>query len=559
MKKIIAFLLVLVMALGIVACGQTENKPSNDANNSEESVDNNGNTSDNEEASEEVVFRNAWAAEMGIPDAMQDYPLEGDRSVTWFFPLDAFIAVGSSDINKNEIMIELQERTGVDIEFIQPAVGEFDTEFNLMVSSNDYTDIVTWSNVYRGGVTAGIEDGVYHDHREIIDEYSPNYKWFREQEELRRKSTMNDEGQVLGYYNLAPYSEWMWLGLLIKQEALDKTGLPVPETIDEWETFLEACRDEGYKGPFTTGNKSMLEWKGAFNGAYNAWEWLFINDDGEVDFGPIQPGTKEWLTVYRRWMENGLVDKEFASRDWNNMMAFAQSDDNAVIVDSPDTMWGIWKEDMDIDFVGANNAVLEKGDTPTTVYLHPQNGDWETSITTQCEDVETAARLLDYGYTWDGYELFNFGLSGETHELDDEGKPYYHDESKMWDKDNDVPLSNRVWQYKIHNGPFIREEHNSNPMIVSPGSYSGEIREQWTEATDPKYNFPGVTLLPSEVTREAEMGTLFSTRRDEVFTKIVYGELPIEAFDDYVQEVMDNGYEEWIGYWQDAYDRYQAR
>lgn len=566
MKRIIALFLVLIMALGVAACGKADNKPT-DANEPAETDDKNApgdNDSDNEKLSEnepsgEVTFRNEWASQMQIPDAMQKYPLDGDREVSWFFPLDAVMAVGSSDINNHEVMQELQERTGVKIDFIQPAVGETETEFNLMVSANEYPDIVTWSNIYRGGVTAGIEDGVFYDHAEIIDKYSPNYKWFREQNELRRKTTMNDEGQVLGYYNLAPYSEWMWLGLLIKQEALDKTGLPVPETIDEWETFLEACRDEGYKGAFTTGNRSMLEWKGAFNGAYNAWEWLFVNEEGKADFGPIQPGVKEWLTVFNRWMKKGLIDKEFASRDWNNMMAYAQSDDCAVIVDSPDTMWGIWKEDMDIDFVGANNAVLNKGDKPKTVYLHPQNGGWETSITTQARDVETAARLLDYGYSWDGYELFNFGLPGKTHELDESGKPYYPENSAMWNKDDDVPLSNRIWKYKVHNGPFIREEHNSNPLIVSPGSYSGAIREQWSEATDASYNFPNTTLLPSEVTREAEMGTLFSSRRDEIFTKIVYGELPIDAFDDYVKEVMDNGYEEWIGYWQGALDRYNAR
>lgn len=558
MKKLITLLLAMAMVVSVVACGNSE-KALSSKESPEQSSEESPEQSSEESVETEITFSNEWAEEWGIPDAVFDYPLEGDRKVTWFFPMDAFISVGCKDLNDHEVILEIEERTGVDIEFIHPAVGETETEFNLMVSSNEYTDIITWSNMYRGGVTAGIEDGVYYDHEEIIDKYSPNYKWFREQNELRRKTTMNDEGQILGYYNLSPYSEWMWLGLLIKKEALDKTGLPVPETIDEWETFLEACRDAGYKGPFTTGNRSMLEWKGAFNGAYDAWEWLFINDEGKADFGPIQPGTKEWLTVYRRWMEKGLVDKEFVSRDWDNMMAFAQSDDCAVIVDSPDTMWGIWKEDMGIDFVGANNAVLNKGDKPKTVYLHPQNGGWETSITTQCEDVEAAARLLDFGYTWEGYELYNFGLPDRTHKIGEDGKPYYHQESAMWNKDDGIPLSNRVWTYKIHQGPFIREEHNSNPLLVAEGSYSGDIRKQWTEATDTSRNFPNVTLLPEEVTREAEMATLFSTRRDEVFTKIVYGELPIDAFDDFVQEVKENGYDEWIGYWQAALDRYNER
>jgi len=507
----------------------------------------------------EVTYANAWAEKNDIPNAFFNYPLEGNREVSWFFPMDSFISVGIKDFNEHEVFKAVQEKTGIKINFVMPPVGEFDTRFNMMVASNDYTDIITWSNAYRGGVTAGIADGVYYDHTDIVDQFSPNYKYFREGNEWRRKTTVNDAHQVLGYYMLSPYPEWMWLGLLIKQEALDATGLPVPETIGEWEAFLTACRDAGYSGAYTTGNKSMLEWMGSFNAAFDAWEWRYLDDQGKAAFGPIQPQTKEWLAVYRDWFSKGLIDQEFVSRDWSNMMAFAQTSENAVITDSPDTMWGIWKDDMGIDFVGANNAVLNKGDTPRTVYMHPYNGSWETSITTMARDVEACARLLDFGYTWDGYVLYNFGLPGKTHEIGPDGKPFYPENSAMWNPNDDVPLSNRVWKYKVHQGPFIREEHNSNPMIVSPGSYSGKIREQWTEATDNSRYFPPATILPEETSREAELGSAYSARRDEIFTKIVYGELPLDAFDDYVAEVKNNGFDEWIGIWQRALDRFNDR
>lgn len=565
MKKVIAIILVCVMMITLAACNNgasdkdkaAETKSPDKATTTDAAAD----TSNESESTDnvELTYSNNWAKEWDIPDAIYNYPMPGNPEVTWFFPMDAFISIGWKDMNTHPVFQEVMKRTGINIKFDHCPVGEFDTYFNLMVASNEYPDLITWANAYRGGVTAGISDGIYYDHKEVIDKYSPNYKYFRESDELRRKTTMNDAGQVLGYYQLASYSEWMWLGLLIKQEALDKTGLAVPETIDEWETFLTACRDAGYSGAYTTGNRSMLEWMGSFNAAYDAWEWLFIDKDGKAAFGPIQPGVKEWLTTYRRWMENGLIDKEFASRDWNNMMAFAQSDQNAVITDSPDTMWGIWKTDIGADFVGANNAVLKKGDQPKTTWRHPKNGSWETVITTQSKNVEAAARLMDFGYTWEGYELYNFGLPGSTHELDSSGKPFYPENSDMWNQNDDVPLSNRVWKLKIHQGPFIREEHNSNPLIVSPGSYSGAIRKQWTDTTDASGWFPPVTILESETTREAELGSVYAARRNEIFTKIVYGELPLSAWDDYVEEVKNNGFDEWIGIWQRALDRFNAR
>ena len=70
----------------------------------------------------------------------------------------------------------------------------------------------------------------------------------------------------------------------------------------------------------------------------------------------------------QNWYKEGLINTDWATADFNQRMAEAVSGDCAVMMDSPDTMWGYWKEDNDIDFVAALNPVLTKGEPSRQTY-----------------------------------------------------------------------------------------------------------------------------------------------------------------------------------------------
>lgn len=494
----------------------------------------------------------------GLPNDYSAYPVKGSPTVTVWWPIDGFQAVAIKDMNEHPVWKEVEKLTGINIEFSSPAVGQENEQFNLMIASGELPDIIVQADRYKGGVTAGIEDGVYQNINKIVDQYAPNYKAFRESDDMRRKTTLDDKGNILGFQQLSPYSEWIWFGLLIKQEALDKTGLPVPETVDEWYTFLKKCKEVGYDQPLNYGSNYGTIFTGLINGAFGAWDWTFKDDNGKVAWGPAQPGMRDYLEMMAKWNKEGLLNKDWATADFNQRMAVAASSSTAVIMDSPDTMWGSWKTQNNIDFVGAPYPVLKKGDKPQSTYLHYKNGGWPAIITKDCKNVEAAAKLLDFGYTKKGWEIMNFGVEG-VHEINAQGMPYYPDNSVMWNDPTGIPLSNRVWEYKLHQGPFIREEHNSNPNIVAKGSYSGKIRETWQNTTSYDHALPPMTLTPTESTREAELGTQLATLRTETFSKIVMGQSPITAYDDFLTQAKKLGMDEFIGIWQKALDRYNAR
>ena len=189
-----------------------------------------------------------------IPNDYSAYPYKEDVTLDVWMPSNSILSSVCPDLNNQRVFKQLQELTGIKLNFIVPTLGEETTDFNLMIASGDLPDIIIDAKRYTGGIAAGVNEGAYLDLTDIVDEYMPNYSAWRNSDEERRKTTITDEGIVGGVYGLAPYNEWCWFGLLIKQEALDKTGLPVPETVDELHDFLVACKEAGYSQPLNYGS-----------------------------------------------------------------------------------------------------------------------------------------------------------------------------------------------------------------------------------------------------------------------------------------------------------------
>ncbi|WP_026507101.1 extracellular solute-binding protein [Butyrivibrio sp. MC2013] len=494
-----------------------------------------------------------------IPNDYSAYPVQGDVTLDVWMPSNSILASVCGDLNEQRVFKQVEELTGIKLNFIVPTLGEEGTEFNTMIAGGDLPDIIIDAGRYPGGISAGVNEGAYLDLTDIIEEGMPNYSAWRQSDEDRRKTSITDDGIIGAVYGEAPYNEWCWFGLLIKQEALDATGLPVPETVDELHDFLVACKEKGYNEPLNYGSTYGQIFTGIINGAYGAWDWMFVDDNGKAQWGPAQEGAKEYLATMRQWYEEGLLNSDWATADFNQRMAEACSDDCAVMMDSPDTMWGYWKEDNDIDFVACLNPVLNKGDKSRQTYKNFKSTGTTAAITTQCDNVEAAMAFLDFAYTKKGWEIYNYGSYGDVHLIDENGLPYFFKEGLMYNDPDNQPLSNLIWKYRIHSFANIRDEHNSNPLITAEGSYSGDIREYWTTTMDDSPTMPPISFTSDESAREAELGTVLSTMRNEYFSKIIMGQLDLDAYDEFLQNAKDQGLDEFVALYQTALDRYNNR
>ncbi|MCM3626855.1 extracellular solute-binding protein [Paenibacillus glycanilyticus] len=490
-----------------------------------------------------------------IPSHYGAYPYKKDVTLDIWLPADSNIP----DYNNQVVQKQVEKLTGIKVNFITPPVGQEADAFTLMMSSGELPDIIIEPERYPGGLEAGVKDGAYLDLTDLMEKNAPNYSEWRNSDETRRKTTVTDSGKLLGFYGIAPYSEWMWFGMLIKKEALEKTGLEVPNTIDEWHTFLTKAKEVGYSEPLNYGSTYGQIFTGIINGAYGVWDWTFMDADGKVQWGPAQPKAKDYLATMQQWNKEGLLNKDWATADFNQRMASAISDKTAVMMDSPDTMWSYWKQQNNIDFVGALNPVLNAGDKAATTYKNFKRTGRSAAITTQADDVEAAMAWLDFAYSKKGWEILNYGEYGKVHLVDETGKPYFQPESYIYKDPDGQPVATTLVKYRMHSWPDIRDEHNSNPLIVAEGSYSGDIRKNWTENMDTSVAMPPLTFTQDEASREAELGNQLSTLRGEYFAKIIKGQLPVDAYDKFLSEAKKMGLDEFLSIHQAALDRYNQR
>ncbi|WP_405156720.1 ABC transporter substrate-binding protein [Paenibacillus sp. FSL K6-0108] len=571
-KRLYSLLLVSVLMLSTAACSSgndageavsQEKEVAKERNNvtfEDISQDIRGNKNPTPEQADEVnqTLNDTYLGDLyeeTIPNDYSAYPYKKDVTLDVWMPANPNIP----DMNKHAVQKQVEQLTGIKVNFITPPVGQEADAFTLMISSGELPDIIINPERYPGGLEAGLNDGAYQDLTDLMETHAPNYSAWRNSDETRRKTTVTDSGKLLGFYGIAPYSEWTWFGTLIKKEALEKTGLEVPTTIEEWHTFLTKSKEVGFAEPLNYGSSYGQVFTGIINGAYGVWDWTFLDANGKVAWGPAQPKAKEYLTTMQQWNKEGLLNRDWATADFNQRMASAISDKTAVMMDSPDTMWSYWKQQNDIDFVGALNPVLNKGDKSATTYKNFKRTGTTAAITTQCDDVEAAMAWLDFNYSKKGWEILNYGEYGTVHLIDENGKPYFPEDSYIYKDPEGQPVATTLLKYRMHSWPAIRDEHNSNPLIVAKGSYSGNIRKEWTENMDTSMAMPPITFTQEEASREAELGNQLSTLRGEYFAKIIMGELQVDAYDKFLTDAKKMGLDEFLSIHQAALDRYNQR
>ena len=111
-------------------------------------------------------------------------------------------------------------------------------------------------------------------------------------------------------------------GPIVRKDFLDKVGLPVPVTIDDWYTTLKAFKEKDPNGNgkaddipltlflYTTGQFDIFKGASAFIGAWNT-TYNFYQENGTVKYGPLDSQFKDFLATMAKWYKEGLIDPDF--------------------------------------------------------------------------------------------------------------------------------------------------------------------------------------------------------------------------------------------------------
>ncbi len=505
----------------------------------------------------------------GAPPAAQaeiSYNMGAGDTLSYWCDLTTTVSANYSNLGEAPFGQGWQERTGVDIEFLHPPTGQMKEQFSLILADGDLPDLMeyNWMVDYPGGPEKAIKDGVIIPLNDVFEKYCPNITAYLKANPEIDKAIKTDEG----HYYVFPFIRGdeklcNTIGLMLRKDWLDELGLEVPETIEEWHTVLTAFKNEkGCAAPYTFEytNGQYLD-QNPLTYAFGVTRTYYLGSDGKVHFGAVEEGYKNYLATMAQWYKEGLLDPDIATLKNDQVSAKITNGTSGASMGQAGSRMGTWTtaaraNTPEFSLVAAKPPVHNKGEKAEFGQHELQySGRASVAITTSCEDVERAARLMDWAYGEEGHMYFNFGTEGESYTMVD-GYPTYTDAIM---KNPDRPVSQAMSAYirGNYNGPMVQDLRYLEQYYTM--DEQKETPSVWGDSNGKAHVLPPITPTSDESKEFSTIMNEINTYRDEMTLKFIFGTEPIENFDQYVKNIEGMGLARALEIQNAALDRYNAR
>lgn len=562
--KFVACVLCLSMLLMLLAaCQNAESTASEATSETVEQSSAEQSSSETSEEPEETTTEEAIEETEAVQEEQTMYPLAtGDESLTYFISFDSDWGEYVESWSVHPAFELAEEITGVHIEFKEVSASAYETQFNLMIVSGDYSDMIDgFESYYPSGIDNAIEEGIIIDLSDMLETYAPNYSNLMAQNEGMSKDTSTDSGAVGSLYNLTHGQSGPMVGAYTRQDWLDEQGLEVPETYEEYEEMLLIFKDayDCSSGLYITNtgipnDDWLATGYGVRLGGGTSGPWYQV--DGVVKCGYLEDGFTDYLTMMNRWYEEGLISTDFVSVEDTmfapDAAATIQEGDAAVWYSfaRQDDSWALNSSDPDFEAVSIADAVLNEGDVIPFGNSDSIVDRAGTSISAECEDPQLALQWLDFWYSEEGILLSNYGVEGVSYELDENGEPQLTE--LITANPDGASQTAMMYAYTLQIPSFY---DSSRTMSVDYGD-----RATWGSNRTDENDYPTSATLTSE--EGSQYNAIFNdiqTYAEEMILKFIIGEEPLTGISQFQDEITAMGIATCIEIKQAAYDRYLNR
>ena len=93
--------------------------------------------------------------------------------------LNSNVSATTTNLGDTPFAQELSKRTGINVEYIHPPLGQENEQFNLMIASTELPDIIEYNwSTFQGGPEQAISQNIILPLDDLINKYSPNFKTY---------------------------------------------------------------------------------------------------------------------------------------------------------------------------------------------------------------------------------------------------------------------------------------------------------------------------------------------------------------------------------------------
>lgn len=367
-------------------------------------------------------------------------------------------------------------------------------------------------------------------------------------------STFNGKLMAIPDLNIGEQHEILW----IRKDWMDKLGLQPPKTLDDVLAIAQAFVDKNPGGQEGSVGFPVVSLGGSYNnflgmdpvfGYYKAFpkQWM-KTPSGEIGYGSIAPETKTALAKIRDMYANGLIDKQFAVRKFEDSLGLLNSG-KAGLIFAP--WWGP---------LAFGDAVKNDPKVEWLPIAAPLDAEGKFNVYTQ--DPHAAYMVVKKGVAHPEaiMKVYNWQLRMMRHQ-----EP---EAEKLYDtKDVNISADWGIFPFHINmayedavkrnNAALVQAIKNQNPSGLDPenvSNYNTYLDVQKNGKADlGKWNSNMSYVVGAEAgtknnvnhvvnaffgmtkTMETKWANL-QKLEGEAFLKIVLGEWKIEKFDEFVSE-----------------------
>jgi putative aldouronate transport system substrate-binding protein len=330
----------------------------------------------------------------------------------------------------NSIEKLLGEKINADIEFrlVSRATQDLINNLNMIIASGDYPDIIQFEQIAM--VNKYVEEGILLPLDELLKKYGPEILAIR-------TDTMFEVSTFDGKKMAIPITDNTSTSVpIIRKDWLEKLGLPIPATMEEYENCLKAFTENDPDG---NGKKDTYGISGTNNLPTEVFSQVFayygvppnisngvpdswVVRDGKLVNGAVSPEMLDALKHINKWYNAGWVDPEFPlySRDkFQEIIGTGTFGSYAWQTQRLDPAFDIslaalYKKEPGALFISFP-PVKDKNGNPGKLY-HGDNRSYNfIGLSKTCVSPQRAVMLMNYVASEEGYLRIRYGVEGTNY------------------------------------------------------------------------------------------------------------------------------------------------
>lgn len=470
---------------------------------------------------------------------------------------------------------EIAEQTGVTIEWETVPKTSWPEKKGLLFASGELPDVILGGDFTDSELLTMADGGQILPLNDLIEEYGENFKKVCSEDENLIKEITAPDGNIYGlpYYmsgvdDSLPAVASTREMLYINQDWLDKLGLEMPTTTEEFKEVLIAFRDGDPNGNGQADEiglsavETFDTWFGSFGIVPANSVALYKNimvKDGKVEYAAVQPEYKEAIRYFHDLWQEGLIDKESFTQDTSMWTAKLKNPEDRTV-----GAFSAWRgtsfrlDDNDDEYVIMPPLKGPEGDCLYPQYYYGVVSRGSYVITSACENPELAMRwgdnLVDPLNSYQNWTDTKIGYSIQLNEAGDrfeliEPQPEF----------GTAEYKKQIGKYGltcVSASTMAMKPEDPNPLTVDNEIAKGK---PLYSPYFPEEYYPNTFLSLEESELVSELQVDIEEYVKQMYAKWISEGGIDEEWDSYLAKLDSMGLAEYLAQYQSALDRYNAQ